>query len=96
MRPEEGRIVAVGHPHEALGPQYRLQGRLAWGSLEVACGFVVADWDPLKHCLTQPACTEERAQALQADCMYACGQKLQLHKLLYNFPRQLMHDEIHR
>ena len=55
MAPVEGRAVAVGHPHEALAAQHRLDGagpRL--GTLPVN-GVVGGHGQPLEHRLLEPA-----------------------------------------
>ncbi len=59
MRPEEGRVVAVSHPHEALGAQDRLQRRVSRGGSQIPGGLVVADRNPLQHRLPQPVPTSK-------------------------------------
>ena len=55
MAPVEGGAVAVGHPHEALAAQHRLDGagpRL--GTLPID-GMVGGHRQPLEHRLLEPA-----------------------------------------
>lgn len=54
MGPVEGGHVVVGHPHEALGAQHRLDWRVPH-LRSLACLCILRHRHPPQHCVPQPA-----------------------------------------